>query len=249
MTAHAVVDGRRATGADLALALAARAGHLTAIQVRAGRARGLGLHLERLERATEELYGERLDRALVLDSIALAAGGDASVRVHVVHTDVTHVLVVAGPPVDAPAAPRRVRTAAFQRFLPHVKHGGGFPQAQLAREAARDGCHEVLLTDAEGRISEGSVTNLGCLDGDLLVWPDAPMLPGVTMRLLSQRLPHLRRPLRAADLPGYDAVFLSNSWGVSPVGSVDGVELPQRGFAQVAAHFDALPWEEISDHR
>ncbi|MEV0588306.1 aminotransferase class IV [Nonomuraea sp. NPDC050310] len=245
MTERAVVDGRPATGADLGLALAARAGHFTAMQVRGGRVRGLDLHLQRLARATEELYGEPLDHDVVLASLRALAPHDASVRVHVVRTGALHVLAVADAPVEAPASPRRLKTVPFARFLPHVKHGGGFPQAHLARQAARDGFDEVLLTDAGGRISEGAVTNLGCLDGERLVWPDAPMLPGITMLLLSRACPHERRALRVPDLQHFDAVFVCNSWGVSPVGAVDGLELPQEAFAQVRARFDALPWDPL----
>ncbi|WP_084958508.1 aminotransferase class IV [Thermoactinospora rubra] len=248
MITHAVVDGRPARGSDIGLALAARAGHFTAMQVRGGRVRGLAEHLRRLERATRELFGLQPDRDLVLASLraAVSEAADASVRVHVARTDALHVIVDAGPPVDAPASPRRLKTVAYQRFLPHVKHGGGFPQAHLARLAQAEGFDDVLLIGADGLISETSIANLGCFDGERIVWPDAPMLEGITMRLLS-RGPHGRRPLRVADLPAFPAVFVCNSWGVSPVGGVDELELKtdEAAYARVVSRYEDTPWDPI----
>ncbi|MFI6481884.1 aminotransferase class IV [Nonomuraea sp. NPDC050663] len=237
-----VVDGRPAEGGDVGLALAARMGHFTALQVRGGRAKGLDLHLARLERATTELYGTRLDTRLVLDSLRLAVTGeDASVRVHVVDD---HVIVTTGAPVDADKSPKALKSVNFQRFLPDVKHGGGFPQAHLARQARLDGFDEVLLTTPDGHVIEGAVTNLGCFDGERLVWPDAPMLEGITMRLLNRKTPHVRRALKPRDLRHFPEVFVCNSWGVSPVGRVDDLPMPSRA-GEAMRLYDEVPWEEI----
>ncbi|WP_327085264.1 aminotransferase class IV [Nonomuraea sp. NBC_01738] len=252
---RAVVDGRPAGGADVALALAARAGHFTALQVRGRAARGLDLHLARLTGATAELYGERLDPALVLNCLDLVLGDDlrdASVRLHVVLTDTLHVLAVTGAPVEPATGPLALRSVPFQRFLPHIKHGGGFPQAHLARRAAAEGFDEVLLTAGDGVIAEGGITNLGALSGGTVVWPEAPMLHGVTMALLERALeaagvPQERRVMKAADLAGFDAVFVANSHGVAPAGRIDDVRLatghPSMG--RLRALFDAVPWDPI----
>lgn len=238
-----VVDGRAAEGGDVALALAARLGHFTALQVRGRRTRGLELHLARLEEATFQLYGTRLDRGRVLASLSLAVDEqDASVRIHVVDD---HVIVTTGAPVDADKSPKALKSMKFQRFLPEVKHGGGFPQAHLARQARGHGADEVLLLTDDGLISEGSVTNLGCFDGERLIWPDAPMLEGITMLLLSQAAPHVRRKLTPEDLPHFPAVFLCNSWGVSPVGSVDGRPVDSAAFDRIVKLYDAVPWDDL----
>ncbi|WP_157245198.1 aminotransferase class IV [Nonomuraea typhae] len=252
---RAIVDGRPATGADLGLALAARGGHFTAMQVRGHAVRGLELHLERLEQATRELFGQRLDRALVLDGIAAALGGDpddASVRVNVTLTDRVHVIVSTGAPVDAPTTPRRLMTVAYRRFLPHIKHGGGFPSIHLGRRAAAEGFDDALLVAEDGTISEGTITNLGCFDGERVVWPKAPMLTGITLRLLRRELaragiPQETRPLKAGDLAGFRAVFLANSWGISPVGEVDGAAVPYSPevLSRILTVYEATPWDPI----
>ncbi|MFI6902022.1 aminotransferase class IV [Nonomuraea sp. NPDC050394] len=252
---RAVVDGRPATGADVGLGIAARGGHFTAMQVRNHAVRGLDLHLDRLDQATEELYGLPVDRDLVVESIAAALGGDlhdASVRVNVVLTGRLHVIVTTGAPVDAPSAPQRLMTVAYQRFLPHIKHGGGFPSIHLGRRAAAEGFDDALLVADDGTISEGTITNLGCFDGSRVVWPQAAMLEGITLRLLRRRLPlagipQVVRTLKPADLTGFAAVFLTNSWGVSPVGQVDDLVLSAepQDLSPILTVYEDTPWDPI----
>ena len=59
-------------------------GHFTAMQVRGGRTRGLGLQLARLEAAHREVYGRALSGEEVRARVRHALGGqpDASVRVY-----------------------------------------------------------------------------------------------------------------------------------------------------------------------
>ena len=51
------VNGREAGQAEVSLLEHEGWGHFTAMQVRGGRVRGLGLHLSRLEAAHREVYG------------------------------------------------------------------------------------------------------------------------------------------------------------------------------------------------
>ncbi|GCD48319.1 hypothetical protein [Streptomyces paromomycinus] len=56
------IDGNGAeAGTPLLFALMSGYGHAIAMQVRGGQVRGLGFHLARLDAATRELFGERLD--------------------------------------------------------------------------------------------------------------------------------------------------------------------------------------------
>ncbi|MEU8249291.1 aminotransferase class IV [Nonomuraea sp. NPDC048916] len=250
MIDRVAVDGRPAQAADLGLAVAARYGHFTAMQVRRGRVRGLDLHLDRLEGANAELFGVPLDRELALASVRAALGGepDASVRVIVVDRGGIRVIATATPPAEVATEPRAVVSAAYQRFLPHIKHLGGFPQAYLGERARAAGYDEALLVGPDGRISEGAITNLGCFDGERVVWPDAPMLHGITMRLIERAGPPcVRRPLTAADLPGHRAVFLANSIGVVPVGRVDDLALKvdEEIMARLIAMYEETPWDPI----
>ncbi|SEL85748.1 aminotransferase class IV [Nonomuraea pusilla] len=250
MIERAVIDGRP-VGADARFMLTARYGHFTAMQVRNRRVRGLDLHLARLDEANRELFGAPVDRDAVLGAVRAVLGGDArdgSVRVYVVETDRPHVLATLAPPAEAEQGPYRLRSVVFQRYLPHVKKAAGFAQAHLGRLVGREGYDEALLTSAHGIVSEGSITNLGCFDGERLVWPDAPMLRGITMRLLERvDVPQERRPLKVADLAGLGLVFVCNSRGVVPVGQVDDVALrPDPALAaRVLGWYDAVPWDAL----
>ncbi|MFD2355240.1 aminotransferase class IV [Nonomuraea ferruginea] len=229
----AVIDGRAAEADDVALAMSARYGHFTAMQVRGGKVRGLAAHLDRLSGATRELFGQELDLDLVRASVrALGGRWTRACGCSCATPAGVRVIAVSGPPVRLAATPKRLRSVRYQRFLPHIKHTGGFPQGYLGRLAEREGYDEALLTSDDGVISEGAVTNLGCFDGDRVIWPDAPMLRGVTMRLLEGELaragvPCERRVLRVADLTEFPAVFLANSWGGG--GRGPGGRPPDRG--------------------
>jgi branched-subunit amino acid aminotransferase/4-amino-4-deoxychorismate lyase len=247
---RAVIEGRP-VDADARLVLEARYGHFTAMQVRDRRVRGLGLHLERLQAANLELFGVELDPEAVLGSIRAVLGDDlrdASVRVYVVESGRPVVLASAAPPFQLPARLHSAKSVVYQRFLPHIKQAAGFPQAHLLRQVAREGFDEALLTTPGGLISEGAITNLGCFVDGTLVWPDAPMLRGITMGLLErQDVPQERRPLKVADLPGFDLVFLCNSRGVMPVGDVDGIPLrvDEKILASLLGFYDGLTWDRL----
>lgn len=251
MIVRAVIEGRQ-VDADGRFALEARYGHFTAVQVRDRRTRGLGAHLERLARANMELFGAGLDRDLVLGSIRAVLGDDlrdASVRVYVVeHDGRPRVVATAAPPAEVSTRPQHVTAVAYQRYLPHVKKAAGFARAHILRRIGPLGFDEALLTGDDGLISEGAITNVGCFTGGRLVWPEAPMLHGVTMRLLQgMDVPQERRPLKVGDLPGFDLVFLCNSHGVVPVGQVDDVALPldERLLARLIGFHDAIAWDPL----
>jgi branched-subunit amino acid aminotransferase/4-amino-4-deoxychorismate lyase len=70
--------------------------------------------------------------------------------------------------------------------------------------------------DGEGRISEGSLWNIGFVSGDEVVWPQAPMLAGVAQALVHEGLADSgltgrAEPVHVADLARFDAAFLCNS--------------------------------------
>ncbi|MEV4016468.1 aminotransferase class IV [Nonomuraea angiospora] len=251
MTERAAFEGRL-VDADARLMWQARYGHFTAMQVRDRRVRGLDLHVARLEAANAELFGVPVDRAAVLGSVAAVLGDDvrdASVRVSVVEfADGPRVIAVAAPPHEPPAGPVSVKSVVGQRYLPHIKQASGMMQAHIGRQVEREGFDEALLTTGDGLISEGSITNVGGFAGGRLVWPDAPMLRGITMQLLERMdVPQERRPLKVADLQGFDQVFLCNSWGVWPVGGVDGIPLPQDDtlMASILEHYDRIAWDPL----
>ena len=63
---------------------------------------------------------------------------------------------------------------------------------------SRNGFDDALLTGSEGAVSESAIANIGFFDGSGVVWPDAPLLHGITMQLLERALPELGVPSRRA---------------------------------------------------
>ncbi len=240
MTPTAFLDGRPATADDLRPLALANYGHFSSMQVRGRAVQGLELHLHRLKSATRELFDARLDdvriRAAILSALDGAGVDDASVRVTVYARDFDHafpdrsvavdLLVSLGPPRQADPKPAWVKTYPFQRPLPHIKHVGTFPLFQHRRQARREGVDDALFVDARGRISEGSVWNIGFWDGRQVVWPQAEALRGTAERLLQAGLSEIgigqrHAPVEARALAGLRAAFAANATGIWPIGGID----------------------------
>jgi branched-subunit amino acid aminotransferase/4-amino-4-deoxychorismate lyase len=230
-------------------------GHFTAMQIRGGKVRGLGLHLARLGQATRELFGTGLEEPMIRDYIRHAAGNaDAAVRVYVQRPypdEPPSVVVIVRPPGGLPAD-FRLQAVAYQRSVAHIKHLGDFGQGYYGQLAERNGFDDALLTGPDGLISEGSMTNLGFFDGSAVVWPAAAMLSGITMQLLQQGLtdrsmPSRHRPVRLADLSAFGSVFVTNSRGIAPVTEVDERKLRvDREFMTLLADiYESAQWDPI----
>jgi branched-subunit amino acid aminotransferase/4-amino-4-deoxychorismate lyase len=227
------IDGRAATADRLLWPALGGVGHFTAMQVRGGATRGLGLHLARLDAATRELFDRKLDGEHIRELIRHVLRddlGDASVRVHVHAPDgEPSVTVSVRAPGAMPESAQALRSVPYQRPFPHIKTLGGFGQARYGELARRAGFDDALLTGPDGTISEGAVTNIAFHNGSEIVWPDAPCLTGITMRLLEPRLaaaglPTRRAPVTLADLSSYRAAFVTNARGIAPVRRIDATE-------------------------
>lgn len=257
------IEGAPATEAALAQIALETFGHFTAMQVRGAAVRGLDLHLDRLDAANRELFGEPLDRERVRALIRHALGADtgrtaepnASVRVIVraiAATGETRVIVTVAAPADAPKHALRLKSVAYQRELAHLKRPGDFAHAYHLREVERAGYDEALLTGPDGRISEGGITNVAFFDGRELLWPDGPALAGITMQLL---VPQLARQgiesrvgrVTVAELGRFAGAFVTNSRGVAAVASVDELEIPvaDKLMQVVHAAYESVPCDVI----
>lgn len=248
------INGHAAAAEELWAPALVNYGHITVMQVRGGKVRGLGLHLERLSAANQELFGAGLDGDKVRHAIRHALGeGDASVRVTVFWPegdDAESIMVAVRPPAGMPSTPQSLQSVRYQRPLAHIKHVGSFGQIHYERLAERGGFDGALLTGPGGVVSEGAITNIGFFDGTGIVWPDAPMLHGITMQLLESSLsglPSRRSPVHLSDLASFDAAFVTNSGGIAPVGRVDDLTLPvdmdlMKTLTQV---YEAVPWDPI----
>lgn len=229
------IDGRTATLEEVwALDLSAQ-GHFTAMQVRGGRTLGLEFHLARLDAATRELFGVGLDGDRVRGSIRHALAddiSDATVRVNVFRPgDDVSVVVSVRPPAPTPSEAQRLQTVEYRRPSAHIKHASSFGQDYYRSLAQANGFDEALFVGPDGSISEGSITNLGLIDGEAIVWPDAPALRGVMMQVLQRELDGAGvswryGPVRVHDLASFDGAFVTNSRGMAQVACIDDLSLP-----------------------
>ncbi|MFH9132792.1 aminotransferase class IV family protein [Streptomyces sp. NPDC017524] len=258
---HIEFDGRPATEEDLRIPALYGYGHFTAMQVRDGRVRGLGLHLARLDAANRELFELSVDGDRVRELIRRALGGaglrDASVRVHgYLPPGATHttLMVTVREPAAGPAA-RSLMSVPYARTAPHIKRPGEFGQTYYGILAGRAGFDEALLTAPGGVVTEGAITNIGFWDGSSVVWPDAPALVGVTMTLLEQGLeragrPSARRPVTLEGPDGvarFPAAFVCNSQGIAPVRRIDGTAfaIDEELMRGLGAVYDGVPEDAV----
>lgn len=250
------IDGSAATADRLLWPALGGVGHFTAMQVRGGATRGLGLHLERLDAATRELFDRELDGEYIRGLVRHALRDDitdASVRVHVHAPEgEPSVTVTVRAPGAMDESPQALQSVPYQRPFPHIKHLGGFGQARYGELARRAGFDDALLTAHDGTISEGAVTNIGFYDGSEVVWPDAPCLAGITMRLLEPRLaaaglPTRRAPVTLFDLSSYTAAFVTNARGIAPVRRIDTTDLDvdEKLMGTLTELYAAVPWDTV----
>lgn len=250
------LNGREPTPDELHRMAIGNYGHFTSMQVRDGRVRGMALHLARLDDGNAMFFGRRgdVDDELRLRGWirqALGAVADASVRVTVTELG---VLVSVGDPVpDDPRPPLRVRTDGYERPWPAQKHAATMGPRYALRAATAAGYDDVLFIGRDGRVREGSVWNVAFWDGAQVVFPDAPMLKGVTMVLLQIALsmtgiPWTLRPVRVAELPDLLAAAAVNSQcPAQPIGSIGDVVFGEHEklVSALRTAWDTVPWDEI----
>lgn len=250
---HAYLNGQPATANELAPLAFAGYAHFTAMQVRNRAVRGLDLHLERLRNASDELFGYHLPDEQVgglISSAAKSAPPDISLTCFItsrpgefmrirgkVELD---VLIKVADPVTPSSAPLALDVFAHERHLPQVKHVGEVAKTQFLRQANARGFDDAAFMDTSGRLSEATIWNLAFWDGTSVVWPEADVLPGVTMQILTRQfasrgIEQTTRAVRRSDLNDDLAAVVMNSWSPGlPVARVSGQRLADaREFVQL----------------
>lgn len=240
------LNGRPATAEGLAPLAFAGYAHFTAMQVRDRAVRGLDLHLRRLRRASEELFGQHLADARVQQYVRAALEGappDVSLTCFVTSRPGEFMPIASGLDLDVlikvtdrahpPAGPLALDLARHERHLPEVKHVGEVAKTLYLRRAQARGFDDAAFEDRYGRLSEATIWNLAFWDGESVIWPRADVLPGVTMQILARQLqaqgiPQQTREVRPDDLSGQMSGVIMNSW--SP-----GIPLTRLGDRWLAA--------------
>jgi branched-subunit amino acid aminotransferase/4-amino-4-deoxychorismate lyase len=228
-------------------------GHFTAMQVRDGKARGLALHLQRLQAANREAFGVGLDgeRVRALVRHALGETKDASVRVYVFEAPSEPAIMVTVKAPAEMATPQRLQSAHYQRPDAHIKHVTT-DQGHYRRQAQRSGFDDAVLVGPDGVVSESTLANIGFFHGAVVVWPDAPMLHGITMQLLERELagrgvPTRRSTVRVQDTASFDGALLCSARGIAAVTTVDETSLPvqSQGLRMLAEAYASVTWDSI----
>jgi branched-subunit amino acid aminotransferase/4-amino-4-deoxychorismate lyase len=236
-------------------------GHFTSMRVDAGRVRGLAMHLDRLSRDCRALFAAELDQDEVrgyLRQVVDGFAGSIVARVTVLDPDLNlgHPASASSPQVlvttraaSMVSPPPLVLTARrYEREVPAVKHVGLFGTLFHRRQAQLAGFDDVLFVDGEGFISEGATWNIGLIEGDEIVWPQAAVLPGVTMALIRQERAGLQRRVKMADLDRYTGAFATNaSVGVRGVAAIDAIRWADAVplVEQLRKEYSAIPGEPL----
>lgn len=254
------LDGSPITLDELAPLALVGYGHFTSmLAVQGGAVRGLTQHMDRLSRDCRTLFDVDLDTDRVRDLIRQALPDtDVARVVRVTVYDPTMPLAKPGADATpqifvtfreaptAPLGPMTLQSAVFTRDLPKTKHVGLFGSLYQRRLAQRAGADDVLFTSADGTISEICTSNIGVIIDGQLVWPQADVLPGITMRLLSQTLDTdiAVRPITLAELAHVDGAIATNAAvGVRAIGRIDGIDLPvdEELVAKLRAEYESIP--------
>ena len=235
----ATIHGVEATAESLTALALTGFGHFTSMHVEDGSVRGLDLHLERLVSNAKTVFDADLDRdAVAMDIRTAVAGSDGiyTLRVTVFDPEINlgNVGIREARPVPLlstrpgsaePLPPLRVKSVGFQRDTPEVKHVGLFSPLHHRVAAKKEGFDDALFIDPiSANVSEGSTWNIGfvAIDGTV-IWPHAPILPGVTMALLRAATPgHLSGTVAAGEIGQMRAAFATNAgFGVRPIAAID----------------------------
>ncbi|WP_313576330.1 aminotransferase class IV [Brevundimonas sp.] len=234
------IDGRPAGVEDLGRQALFNYGALTSFRVEGGGVRGLDRHLDRLNRSAIGLFGEAVAEDRLHDQMrtALAGRDEAWLRISLFSNELSlrqpdwigapQVMIsVSAPPSPLPHGVR-LQSQVYAREAPHLKHVATMGLSRARRLARLAGFDDALFTDNEGRISEGSLWNVGFIEGETVVWPDAPMLDGVAQALIREALdragsPQRKAVVRLSDLPRFDGAFLCNSaTPAAEIAAIDG---------------------------
>lgn len=260
-----LIEGLPATLEDLTYQALVNYGAYTSFGVLQGGVRGLADHLARLNAASTEMFGEAVGEARLRDLMRSAViGRDACwVRVSLFSHQIgpraptwrgrPKVMVGVFEPAPPLATSVTLGPQTYAREAAHLKHTATFGLIRARRLARADGFDDALFVDADGLISEGSLWNIGFLDGDHVVWPQAPMLAGVTQAMIARGLNGIGRtqstePVSIHDLSRFDGAFICNSatpaCAVATIGDRTFIDRPER-IERLRSAWLAQPLEAI----
>lgn len=225
-----LLDGHPATANELAPLTFAGFAHFTAMQIRAGKVRGLDLHLKRLGSASLQMFGVAHSDEDVITHLrsAISMGpSDLSLTATVFSrlgeftptgaANDPAILIRSSPPSDGPTGPLKLDTVTYQRPLPELKHVGETTKTYFLRKAVERGFDDAAYLDDKGNLSEATIWNLAFWDGNSVIWPKAEILRGITMQIIDRQLKKLGVSTRSQhvspeDIKSLSGAVVMNSW-------------------------------------
>ncbi|KAK0360331.1 hypothetical protein LTR94_027722, partial [Friedmanniomyces endolithicus] len=175
VTAQILIDGEPPLEADLLHQALVNYGAYSSFRVQGGAARGLDLHLERLDDSAKALFGQGLGAEVLRRRMAQAVKGrdDCWLRVSLFSNQISHrspdyqgaprVMTIVSDPPPPLGDGFRLMSLAYQREAAEFKHVAGFGQIRARREARAAGLDDALFVDESGHIGEGALWNIGFL--------------------------------------------------------------------------------------
>ena len=163
--------------------------------------------------------------------------GRASVRVQLFLPAITmrradalgrpSVLIRVSGPLGALAGPLRLKSQVYERETPHLKHAGTYGLTRAIRAAKAVDFDDALFVTRDGHVAEGSIWNIGFIEGQTVVWPRAPMLAGTGQVLVERGLEAVglsstARPIKLSDVASFDGAFICNS--ATPATAVSAID-------------------------
>ena len=237
---HILIDGAPATADDLAHMALVNYGAFTSFRTEGGGVRGLDLHLERLEASARELFGEAVGEARLRELMrgAVQGRGDCWLRVGLFAPEISprtpewrgtpRVMIAVSPPPAPLPEGLRLQSQVYGRETPHLKHVATLGLIRARRTARLAGFDDAVFVDEGGRVSEGSLWNIGFVRGREVAWPLAPMLAGVGQAVLKRGLAgvglgSVTEPVSLEDLAEFESAFICNSaTPAAAVAAIDG---------------------------
>jgi branched-subunit amino acid aminotransferase/4-amino-4-deoxychorismate lyase len=227
--------------------------------------RGLRLHLDRLNRDSQVLFGTGIDHDNIKHLIKHAVKNvqkPIAVRVTVFYKDFDLTKPVSqGKPdilITTRSAPSQTLPALslkpmiYQRDLPAVKSVAVGSNLYRRHQAQLDGFDDALFVTLNEEISEGPSWNIIFLQGDKVIFPTTSNLPGVSIALLQQALssqgvPTEARTIRLSEMPTMNgAVAASAVSGFRGVTSIAGKTfVSDQALEMLQKVYEATPYEEL----
>jgi branched-subunit amino acid aminotransferase/4-amino-4-deoxychorismate lyase len=238
-------------------------GHFTSMRVDADhRIRGLSLHMERLVRDSRIVFGADVNTGRVRDLVGKALDGqEGPCVVRVTHFDPTvemghpedatnpQILVTVRAAGELPPPPLTAMSMQYERDLPEVKHCGLFGALHARRTARLKGFDDALFYSPDNRVSEGGTWNVGFIDENgTIIWPEGPVLPGVTAALLQGRTEYKVAPIDLEEAKAMPVAFATNtSIGVRALSAIDDtpMSIEHPVLSTLRETYLSIPGEEL----